>query len=91
VVSDLRTCVNQRGTLYRPLRRRSGQHRHPGEPTVTPDRTETLPAPEDCSGCGGDLANAADAGMSWAQVWDLPPIVMEKVDYLLPRWGQPGT
>jgi transposase len=36
-------------------------------PTVTPDRTETLPAPEDCSECGGDLADAADAGMSWAQ------------------------
>jgi transposase len=54
-------------------------------PTVTPDRTETLPAPADCSGCGGDLAGAADAGVSWAQVWDIPPIVMEKVHYLLPR------
>jgi len=54
-------------------------------PTVTPDRTETLPAPGDCSGCEADLADAADAGVSWAQVWDLPPIVMEKVHYLLPR------
>jgi transposase len=54
-------------------------------PTVTPDRTETLPAPGDCSGCGADLADGRDAGMSWAQVWDLPPIVMEKVHYLLPR------
>ncbi|MFZ0120726.1 MAG: IS66 family transposase [Pseudonocardiaceae bacterium] len=54
-------------------------------PTVTPDRTEALPAPGDCSGCGADLADGADAGMSWAQVWDLPPIVMEKVHYLLPR------
>ena len=31
-------------------------------PTVTPDRTETLPGPGDCSGCGADLADAADAG-----------------------------
>jgi hypothetical protein len=54
-------------------------------PTVTPDRTETLPAPGDCSGCGGDLAGAAEAGMSWAQVWDIPPIVLEKVHYLLGR------
>ena len=23
--------------------------------------------------------------MSWAQVWDLPPIALEKVHYLLPR------
>ncbi|MCA1694718.1 MAG: IS66 family transposase, partial [Actinobacteria bacterium] len=54
-------------------------------PTVTPDRTETLPAPGDCSGCGADLADAVDAGVSWAQVWDLPPIALEKVHYLLPR------
>jgi transposase len=53
-------------------------------PTVTPDRTETLPPPGDCSGCGGDLADAADAGVGWAQVWDIPPIVMAKVHYLLP-------
>jgi len=26
-----------------------------------------------------------DAGVGWAQVWDLPPIVVEKVHYLLPR------
>ena len=39
---------------------------------MTPDRTETLPAPGDCSRCGADLADAADAGMSRAQVWDLP-------------------
>jgi transposase len=48
-------------------------------PTVTPDRTQTLPAPADCSGCGADLAGAVDAGVSWAQVWDLPLIVLEKV------------
>jgi transposase len=54
-------------------------------PTVTPDRTETLPPPEDCSGCGGDLADAVDAGMSWVQVWDILAITLEKVHYLLPR------
>lgn len=54
-------------------------------PTVTPDRTETLPPPSDCSGCGGDLAGAADAGMNWAQVWDILAITLEKVHYLLPR------
>jgi transposase len=37
-------------------------------PTVTPDRTETLPPPGECSGCGADLTDAADAGMSWTQV-----------------------
>ncbi|MGH3951909.1 MAG: IS66 family transposase [Pseudonocardiaceae bacterium] len=54
-------------------------------PTATPDRTETLPPPGQCSGCGGDLTGAADAGMGWAQVWDILPIVLEKVHYLLPR------
>ncbi len=54
-------------------------------PTATPDRTETLPPPGECSGCGGDLTDAADAGMSWAQVWDILPIMLEKVHYLLPR------
>lgn len=54
-------------------------------PTVTPDRSETLPPPGQCCGCGGDLADAVDAGMSWAQVWDILPIVMDKVHYLPPR------
>jgi transposase len=69
-------------------RKPGGQPGHKGSglaPTVTPDRTETLPPPGACSGCGGDLTDAADAGMSWAQVWDILPIVMGKVHYLLPR------
>ena len=37
-------------------------------PTVTPDRTRTLPPPPECPGCGADLADAVDVGMSWAQV-----------------------
>jgi pimeloyl-ACP methyl ester carboxylesterase len=31
------------------------------------------------------LADAADAGMSWAQVWDILAVTLEKVHYLLPR------
>jgi hypothetical protein len=54
-------------------------------PTLTPDRRQTLPPPSQCSGCGGDLSDAADAGMSWAQVWDILPIMLEKVHSLLPR------
>jgi transposase len=54
-------------------------------PTATPDRTQTLPPPGDCAGCSGELADAADAGMSWAQVWDILAITLEKVHYLLPR------
>lgn len=78
----------------RSSRERSKDHKPGGQPgrqgsglapTVTPDRTETLPAPSDCSGCGADLAGAADAGMSWAQVWDIPPITLAKVHYLLGR------
>ncbi|MDQ3763909.1 MAG: transposase, partial [Actinomycetota bacterium] len=65
-----------------------GQPGHKGSglaPTVTPDRTETLPPPGACLGCGGDLSDAADTGMSWAQVWDILPVVLDKVHYLLPR------
>jgi transposase len=89
-------------------RKPGGQPGHRGSglaPAVSPDRTQTLPPPGACSGCGGDLSDAADAGMSWAQVWDILPIVMEKVHYLLPRrrcgcgrtttaappWGTVGT
>ena len=69
-------------------RKPGGQPGHKGSglaPVATPDRTETLPPPGTCSGCGGDLSDAADAGMSWAQVWDTLPVVLEKVHYLLPR------
>jgi hypothetical protein len=52
---------------------------------VKPDRAEIVAAPRECSGCGGDLANSRDAGASWAQVWDIPPIRLEKVHYRLPK------
>ncbi|MDQ3827047.1 MAG: IS66 family transposase, partial [Actinomycetota bacterium] len=54
-------------------------------PTATPDRTQTLPPPGACSGCAGDLSDAADAETSWAQVWDILAVTLEKVHYLLPR------
>ena len=54
-------------------------------PTVSPDRTETAAAAQECSGCGGDLADGVDAGMAWCQVWDVPPVRVEKVHWLLPK------
>ncbi len=54
-------------------------------PSVTPDRTETVAAPVVCSGCEGDLAQSSDVGVGWAQVWDIAPISLQKVHYLLPR------
>ena len=47
-----------------------GQVGHQGSglmPAVIPDRTETAPVPQDCSGCGADLADGTDAGMSWTR------------------------
>jgi transposase len=52
---------------------------------VKPDRAETVAAPRECSGCGEDLASGKDVGTSWAQVWDIPPVRLEKVHYVLPR------
>jgi hypothetical protein len=46
---------------------------------------KTVAAPTDCAGCAADLAEATDAGTGWAQVWDLVPINLQKVHYLLPR------
>jgi transposase len=69
-------------------RKRGGQAGRKGSgltPYVTPDRTETAPVPQDCSGCGTDLSDGTDAGMSWTQVWDTPAIRLEKVHYLLPK------
>ena len=69
-------------------RKRGGQPGRKGSgltPAVLPDRMETAPAPEDCSGCGEDLADGWDAGASWTQVWDIPAIRLEKVHYVLPK------
>ncbi|MGH3821509.1 MAG: IS66 family transposase [Pseudonocardiaceae bacterium] len=75
-------------------------------PASEPDRTEVVDPPAQCRGCGDALGDAADAGMSWAQVWDILAVTLEKVHYLLPRrrcgscgkittavppWGAAGT
>jgi transposase len=54
-------------------------------PAAEPDRTEVVSSPVRCRGCGEGLADAADAGMGWAQVWDILALTLEKVHYLLPR------
>jgi transposase len=54
-------------------------------PAAEPDRTEVVDPAAHCRGCRGDLVEAADAGMSWAQVWDILAVTVEKVHYLLPR------
>jgi transposase len=69
-------------------RRPGGQPGREGvrlEPAEKPDRTERVAAPADCAGCGADLAQARDAGLGWAQVWDILPVMLEKVAYELPR------
>ena len=90
-------------------RKPGGQPGHPGcrlEPTDSPDRTERADPPADCAGCGKPLDGAADTGDGWAQIWDIPPVAIEKVHWQLPRrrcgccgkpttagvpFGQPGT
>jgi regulator of replication initiation timing len=75
-------------------------------PASVPDRTETAAVPLDCSGCGSDLGDGTDVGRAWTQIWDTPPVLLEKVRYWLPRrrcsccgkvttavvaFGHPGT
>ena len=69
-------------------RKRGGQVGRVGSglvPTADPDRTVSVDAAVECSGCGADLTDGTDSGWTWAQVWDTLPIVLEKVHYLLPK------
>ncbi|MGH9260321.1 MAG: IS66 family transposase, partial [Acidimicrobiales bacterium] len=70
-------------------RKRGGQPGRKGtglQPTAEPDDTRRVEAAAECSGCGADLVeHGADAGSTWAQVWDLKPIELEKVHYVLPK------
>lgn len=69
-------------------RKPGGQPGHQGsglEPTHSPNRTERAEAPVECSSCGAGLTDAADAGATWAQLWDIPPVELEKVRWVLPR------
>ena len=50
-----------------------------------PDRTEQADPPAECRSCGAGLAGGEPAGRGWGQVWDIPPVRLEKVHWLLPR------
>lgn len=69
-------------------RRPGGQPGHPGsglEPERDPDRAEQADPPAECRSCGAALAGAGPAGQGWGQVWDIPPVRLEKVHWLLPK------
>jgi len=73
-------------------RRPGGQPGHKGsglEPTSDPDRTERADPPAECRSCGAGLAGAEPAGEGWGQVWDIPPVRLEKVHWLLPGLSCP--
>ncbi|MGH7867478.1 MAG: IS66 family transposase [Candidatus Dormibacteraceae bacterium] len=64
-----------------------GQRGHEGsglKRAETPDRIEELEPPE-CEGCGEKLVDGQDQGCSWSQVWDIPRLELERVEYLLRR------
>jgi transposase len=72
------------------LRRRSG--RKPGGQPGHPGSTLALVAdpnerqrhePGPCTGCGADLADAAEVGMERRQVFDLPPLRVRVVEHQL--------
>jgi hypothetical protein len=54
-------------------------------PTPVPDRTERMDPLAQCRDCRADLSGAAELADGWAQVWDVLPVVVEKVHYRLPR------
>jgi hypothetical protein len=70
-------------------RKRGGQPGRPGSgltPTADPDDTRQVDAAGECSGCGAGLVeHGSDAGATWGQVWDLKPIELEKVHYVVPK------
>ncbi len=69
-------------------RRPGGQPGHQGsglEPEQDPDRTEQAEPPSECRSCGAGLAGGQPAGRAWGQVWDIPPVRLEKVHWLLPK------
>ena len=55
-------------------------------PPAEPDRTRTAEVPGQRRECDADLADppgASDVGVAWAQVWDILPVVLQKVYW----WG----
>ncbi|MEO3863895.1 IS66 family transposase [Acrocarpospora sp. B8E8] len=73
--------------VYGPKRPPGGQRGHEGtrmEMSASPDRAETMPAPDRCGGCAADLDHSADAGFVRAQVTELPQVKPETVEYRMP-------
>jgi hypothetical protein len=69
-------------------RKRGGQPGRQGSgltPTRDPDRTERVAALRSCAGCGSGLCDTDLAGHTWGQVWDILPVVWEKIHYVLPK------
>jgi hypothetical protein len=68
-------------------RERGAQPGHAGRGLLRdpdPSQRVRLDPPRACRCCGGDLADAQDAGTAWSQVWDVQ-IIRRRVEYLLPR------
>jgi hypothetical protein len=69
-------------------RKRGGQPGRTGSglsPTQDPDRSERVASPAACADCGTGLSESDQAGATWGQVWDILPVVWEKIHYVLPR------
>jgi transposase len=67
-------------------RKPGGQPGHPGKGLTRdpdPDERPEPGPPAQCRQCGTGLGGAADAGSSWAQVWDVK-IMRHVTEYLLP-------
>jgi len=68
-------------------RKPGGQPGRPGRgvpPAQDPDRSERAAAPVACP-CGQDLSDVDNVGTTWAQLWDIPPVELDKVHWVLPR------
>jgi hypothetical protein len=79
-----RASLRERSSKRKP----GGQPGHQGsglEPEPDPDRTEQAGPPAECRSCGTGLAEAGPVGTGWGQVWDIPPVRLEKVHWLLPK------
>jgi hypothetical protein len=85
----------RRGAQRQVSQRERSKDRKPGgqkgrkgaglEPAENPDRAERADPPAECSGCGNGLAGGRVVGLGWGQVWDILPVVVEKVAWELPR------
>jgi len=65
-------------------RKPGGQRGHEGNTlhfSEAPDRVEPVPSAETCVGCGAALAEAATGGEERRQVFDLPALCLEVVEY----------